>query len=104
MELGGIGIGIGIDKMELTPCLFEAIECCNFLHTCGSCLYIFYSGSPPQQAEVAKSSMKVAKSSRSGIEIYNGEVALLQIGVMITSREVALSQKYLHIFLYKSIM
>ena len=21
MELGGIGIGIGIDKMELTPCL-----------------------------------------------------------------------------------
>ena len=59
---------------------------------------------PPQQAEVAKSSMKVAKSSRSGIEIYNGEVALLQIGVMITSLEVALSQKYLHIFLYKSIM
>ena len=58
----------------------------------------------PQQAEVAKSSMKVAKSSRSGIEIYNGEVALLQIGVMITSLEVALSQKYLHIFLYKSIM
>ena len=58
----------------------------------------------PQQAEVAKSSMKVAKSSRSGIEIYNGEVALLQIEVMITSLEVALSQKYLHIFLYKSIM
>ena len=27
----------------------------------------------PQQAEVAKSSMKVAKSSRYGIEIYNGE-------------------------------
>ena len=51
----------------------------------------------PQQAEVAK-------SSRSGIEIYNGEVALLQIEVMITSLEVALSQKYLHIFLYKSIM
>ena len=51
----------------------------------------------PQQAEVAK-------SSSSGIEIYNGEVALLQIGVMITSLEVALSQKYLHIFLYKSIM
>ena len=48
--------------------------------------------------------MKVAKSSRSGIEIYNGEVALLQIEVMITSLEVALSQKYLHIFLYKSIM
>ena len=54
----------------------------------------------PQQAEVAKSSMKVVKSSRSGIEIYNGEVALLQIEVMITSLEVALSQKYLH----KSIM
>ena len=61
-------------------------------------------GNSPEQAEVAKSSMKVAKSSRSGIEIYNGEVALLQIGVMITSLEVALSQKYLHIVLYKSIM
>ena len=48
--------------------------------------------------------MKVAKSSRPGIEIYNGEVALLQIRVMITSLEVALSQKYFHIFLYKSIM
>ena len=27
MELGGIGIGIGIDKMELTPCLFESHIC-----------------------------------------------------------------------------
>ena len=36
--------------------------------------------------------MKVAKSSRSGIEIYNGEVALLQIEVMITSLKVALSK------------
>ena len=26
MELGGIGIGIGIDKMELTPCLISLIE------------------------------------------------------------------------------
>ena len=25
MELGGIGIGIGIDKMELTPCLLWPI-------------------------------------------------------------------------------
>ena len=25
MELGGIGIGIGIDKMELTPCLAGVI-------------------------------------------------------------------------------
>ena len=27
MELGGIGIGIGIDKMELTPCLMQDEGC-----------------------------------------------------------------------------
>ena len=26
MELGGIGIGIGIDKMELTPCLIKPTQ------------------------------------------------------------------------------
>ena len=67
-------------------------------------MYMYHGQlSPSTRKSSKKCNMKVAKSSRSGIEIYNGEVALLQIGVMITSLEVALSQKYLHIFLCKSI-
>ena len=42
MELGGIGIGIGIDKMELTPCLQKMCEKMHELVRQGNKSYFYY--------------------------------------------------------------